>query len=241
MPIRTVDDVRNAGFPTVQQLRRGVLLRCISTSFWLAARPTDTYVFWEGDTYFEDQHQGEQWAATFSNCGAVVVFFSSESPRNPFPKGRPPYDAAPFFRGMPSSLNSTKDRAMTVMKNMGLEIGNSTDAGITAAMWSDGKRFTAAESWADVYQHSLWECYQHLLPPSESLRQWWKEMELPASARRAAWSIYQRRLRSTERWITIEKWEWQEYIRVAGQIPKPSNLLCATNLLADVGVRFKPQ
>jgi len=33
--------------------------------------------------------EGEQWAAVFTPEGAVAVFYSSESERNPFPEGSP--------------------------------------------------------------------------------------------------------------------------------------------------------
>src|SRR5262249_13091021 len=56
------DPVRDAGFPTVEQLRRGIMLDCIAHSFWLAAHERVFEMDWEGDTFLKDDSQGERWA-----------------------------------------------------------------------------------------------------------------------------------------------------------------------------------
>lgn len=179
------DPVGDAGFPTVEQLRRGVLLNCIAHSFWLPAHELVFQMYWDGDTYFEDDIQGEDWAVSFSGDGAVAVFYSSESARNPFPVGSPPYDQSRYFRGMPLHLNPVRDRALTQMHDFDFEFGNAAGAVITAAMWADGERFTAAEPWAEVYDHSLWVLHTHLLPPEEALQEWWQGMGFADSLRSA--------------------------------------------------------
>jgi hypothetical protein len=232
--------VREAGFPTVEQLRRGIVLCCITHSFWLAVHAPVFSVFWHEGTYFEDEIQGEYWAVAFTQGGAVAVFYSSESPRNPFPEGSPPYDQSRYFRGMPKHLNPAKERALSLMIDRDFRSGNPRGAAITAAMWADGDRFTAAESWADVYDHSLWACYTHLLPPEVALREWWRGMELPGSGERAAWSLYERRLASTDAVIAVEPREWQSFVEAAGQDPEPAKLAAAQELLASVGIALQP-
>src|SRR5262245_29357968 len=140
-----IDSVRDAGFPTAEQLRRGIVLCCITHSFWLAAYNIPVFtIYWDGDTYFEDQIQGEYWAVAFTEGGAVAVFYSSESARNPFPDDSPPYDQSRYFRGMPDRLNPAKERALSLMYDLDFQAGNPSKAAITSAMWADGGRFTAA-------------------------------------------------------------------------------------------------
>jgi len=231
---------REAGFPTVEQLRRGIVLCCITSSFWLAVHEPVFYMFWDDDTYFEDEIQGEQWAVAFTEGGAVAVFYSSESARNPFPDGSPPYDQSQYFKGMPRRLSPAKKRALSLMLDMDFQTGNPSGAAITAAMWADGERFTAAEPWSDVYDNSLWACHTHLLPPEVALREWWGGMGLPGSGERIAWSLYMRRLASTDAMIEVEPWEWQSFVEAAGQKPEPAKLTAAQGLLASVGIVLQP-
>jgi hypothetical protein len=235
-----IDSVRDAGFPTVEQLRRGIVLCCITSSYWLAVHDPVSTIFWHDGTYFEDEMQGESWSVAFTEGGAVAVFYSSESPRNPFPEGSPPYDQSRYFRGMPECLNAARERALAFMIDLDFRTGNPGGAAITAAMWADGDRFTAAEPWAEVYNHSLWACCEHLLPPEVALRERWSGMDLPGSGERAAWSLYERRLASTEPAIAAEPWEWQSFVEAAGQVPEPARLAAAQELLASVGVALQP-
>ena len=235
-----IKSVRDAGFPAVEQLRRGIVLCCITHSFWLAVHDPVFYMFWQDGTYFEDEMQGEQWAVAFIEGGAVAVFYSSESPRNPFPEGCPPYDQARYFKGMPDRLKPARERALSLMIDRDFRTGNPDGAAITAAMWADGGRFTAAESWAAVYDHSLWACYTHLLPPDVALREWWNGMDLPGSGERATWSLYERRLGSTEAMIPVEPCEWQAFVEAAGREPEPARLAAAQGLLASVGIALTP-
>jgi hypothetical protein len=236
-----IDSVREAGFPTVELLRHGIVLCCITSSFWLAVHEPVFSIFWDENTYFEDEIQGEYWAVAFTEGGAVAVFYSSESDRNPFPEGSPPYDQSLYFKGMPGRLNPAKERALSLMIDLDFQTGNPSKAAITAAMWADGERFTAAEPWADVYDHSLWSCCKHLLPPEVALREWWSGMSLPGSGERAAWSLYERRLASTDVVIAVEPWEWQAFVEAAGQVPDPAKLAAAEYLLASVGIALRPQ
>jgi hypothetical protein len=235
-----IDRVRDAGFPTVEQLRHGIVLCCIAHSFWLAVHKPVFQMFCDDDTYFEDEIQGEYWAVAFTEGGAVAVFYSSESSRNPFPEGSPPYDQSQYFKGMPRRLDPAKERALSLMIDLDWQTGNPSKAAITAAMWAAGERFTAAEPWTAVYDHSLWACYTHLLPPEVALREWWSGMDLPGSGERATWSIYERRLASTDAVIAVEPWEWQSFVEAAGQEPEPAKLAAAQELLASVGIALQP-
>lgn len=236
-----INCIRDAGFPTVEQLRRGIILRCITHSFWLAAgNILVSILFWDDSTYFEDEIQGEYWAVAFTAGGAVAVFYSSESSRNPFPKGSPPYDQSQYFKGMPRRLNSARDRALSLMIDLDWRNGNPSGAVITAAMWADGNVFTAAEPWTDVFDNSLWACYEHLLPPEVALRNWWRGMDLPGSGEQVAWSVYQRRLASTDAVLAVEPWEWQAFVEAAEQEPEPADLAAAHHLLIAVGISLQP-
>jgi hypothetical protein len=231
-----IDGFSDAGFPAVEQLRRGIVLSCITHSFWLAVYDPVFIMFWDGDTYFEDQIQGENWAVAFTGSGAVAVFYSSESARNPFREGSPPYDQSQYFKGMPPRLNCAKERALSLMIDLDWNTGNPSKAAITTAMWADSDRFKAAEPWADVNDHSLWACQTHLLPPEVALREWWQGMNLPGSGERAAWSLYERRLASTDDVVTVEPWELQSFVEAAGQEPEPAKLAAAQELLGSVGI-----
>jgi hypothetical protein len=234
-----INSVRDAGFPTVEQLRRGVVLCSITSAYWLAVHDPVFTIYWHGGTYFEDEMQGEHWAVAFAKGGAVAAFFSSESSRNPFPAGSPPYEQARYFRGMPERLKPTRDRALSLMHDLERRCGNPGGAVITAAMWADGERFTAAEPWSAVFDHSLWACATHLLPPEVALREWWNGLGLPGSGDRAAWSLYQRRLASAEPMIAVEPWERQTFVEAAGHEPDPARPAAASELLASVGIALR--
>jgi hypothetical protein len=230
------------GFPTVKQLRRGILLGCIAHALWLAANQG---MFahnhqWEGDTYVEDIDQGERWAVTFVSEGAVAVFYSSESERNPFPDGSPPYDQARYFQGMPDRLQTAKERALAWMINLDWGMGG-PNAAITAAMWADGERFTANEPWEVVFHHSLCACHHQLLPLEVALVEWKDYFDLDAEGVAVLRSLYQRRLAATEAVISVEPWE-RAFFTQACEASTPAalrddpGLSAARDALASVGV-----
>jgi hypothetical protein len=230
--------IRDAGFPTVEQVRRGIVLNCIAHSFWLPTHESVFEIGWDDDTYFEDLLQGEHWAVSFPKHGAVAVFYSSESSRNPFPDGSPPYDQSWFFRGMPRHLDPARDRALSQMHDFHFQSRNPGGAVITSAMWADGERFTAVEPWENADDHSLWALHPHLLPPAEALREWWQGMGLPDSLERAAWSLYERRLAATAPVIPVEPWEWRAFVEAADGDPEKA--AAAESLLTPVGITLEP-
>jgi hypothetical protein len=77
-----------------------------------------------------------------------------------------------------------------------------------------------------------------LLPPEVALREWWSGMDLPGSGERAAWSLYERRLASTNPVVAVEPWEWQSFVEAAGKEPEPARL-AAQELLTSVGIALK--
>ena len=115
---------------------------------------------------------------------------------------------------------------------------NPAGAVITAAMWADGERFTAGEPWAGVYDHSGWALRTHLLPPDVALREWWEGMGLPDALRRAAWSLYERRLAAAAPLIPAEPREWQAFVEAANG--DPTKAVAAEYLLAPVGITLGP-
>jgi hypothetical protein len=70
----TPDPVRDAGFPTVEQLRRGIVLNRIAHSFWLPAHEPVFLMDWDGDTCFDGVIRGEHWAVSSRKDGAVAAF-----------------------------------------------------------------------------------------------------------------------------------------------------------------------
>lgn len=233
------------GFPTVQQLRRGILLGCIAHSLWLAAHEG---MFahnhqWDGDTYADDNDQGERWAVTFRPEGAVAVFYTNESERNPFPPGSPPDDQAVYFRGMPDSIRKAKERSLSWMINLEREMGGPT-AAITAAMWADGERFTAAEPWEGVFRNCAWACYKQLLPFDVALVEWQDNCDLTDEDLTILCSLYRRRLAATEAVIPVEPWERKAFLRcreAAGPGPPRDDpgLSAARDALAGVGIALR--
>ncbi|MCB0325885.1 MAG: hypothetical protein KDD69_20040 [Bdellovibrionales bacterium] len=228
-------EVARQGFPTVQQLRRGIILGCIARSFWLAKEDPVFELFWEGDTYLDDEMGGERWAVAFSDVGAVAVFYSSESSRNPYPEGRPAYDQTWYFKEMPEHLEPVKKRALAYMFDLEFQLGGS-QAVVTSAMWADEERFTAVESWKNVFYHSLWACHLQLLPMEIALAEWWEGMELPESGVAAAQSLYERRVNSTDPVIVVEPWEWEQYLQASGDSPEDHKISAARELLSGVGI-----
>lgn len=231
------DSVREAGFPTVEQLRRGVILNCIAHSFWFINHQPVYLQEWRGQTYLEDNSQGEHWAVTFRDSGAVAVFFASESSRNPFPEGSPPYDQKWYFRGMPRHLEAIRDQSLGEMHDLDFKFGNPADSVITAAMWADGDRFTAVEPWQDVYDHSLWVLRNYLLPPDDGLREWWVGMGISESLMWVAKSLFERRMASTEPMIQTERREWDALVEIAGGDEDKASR--AEGPLADVGISIE--
>ncbi|HEY3963909.1 MAG TPA: hypothetical protein VGM05_05080 [Planctomycetaceae bacterium] len=232
------DPVRDAGFPAVEQLRRGIVLNFVAHSFWLTSHEPVFQMDWEDDTCFEDNIQGEHLAVSFPEGGAVAVFYSTESSRNPFPEGSAPYDQSWFFRSMPRRLEPARDRALAQMYDLDFRCRNPSGAVITAAMWADGERFTAVEPWEDVYDNSGWALQTHLLPPEIALQEWWQGMGFPDALKWAAWSLYERRLASTAPVIPAERREWQAFVEAARGNPRRA--IAAEGFLALVGITLDP-
>jgi hypothetical protein len=220
------------GFPTVKKLRRGILLGCIADALWLAANQ-GSYAgqHWDGDTYKADNQQGEIWAVAFKPEGAVAVFYSSESERNPFPPGSPPYDQSHYFRAMPDKLQKAKEAALSWMNNLEWVMGG-PNAVVTAVMWADGEKFTANEPWKSVFYNSLWACHRQLLPLNVALIEWRDQFSLHDEYVAVLRSLYQRRIASTEAIIPVKTREREVFIRHRDT----SGLLAAQAALANVGI-----
>jgi hypothetical protein len=186
------------GFPTVKQLREGILLRCIANALWIASGGESVGYVWEDDTYFDDDEQGDEWAVSFVPAGAVAVFFGHESERSPHPAGRPPYDQERYFRGMPDTLSAARERALAWMVNLEMTGRGGPNAVITSAMWADGERFTAGEPWDAVFRESGWACYRQLLPLEAALVEWQRNWELDDEQVELLRSLYETRLSSAE-------------------------------------------
>jgi hypothetical protein len=237
------DHLARQGFPTVEQLRRGILLGCIAHALWLAANQGSyAGIHREGDAFMEDNGQGERWAAAFTPEGVVAVFYSSESERNPWPQGSLAFDQARCFRGMPDMLGAAKARALSWMMNFDMGLGG-PNAAITAAMWAGGERFTANEPWEAVFYNSLWACHRQLLPLNVALMEWQIEYDLKDEDVAVLRSLYQRRLGSTEAMIPVEPWERETIIRSCGVSTAAARrddpgLSAARAALASVGMNL---
>jgi len=231
--------IREMGFPTVTRLRQGITLGCIAHSFWLVAHEPVSEQFWDGATYLDDQEQGERWAVSFCETGAVAVFYSTETPRNPFPERSPPYDQSRYFKGMPEHLVPAKKRALRYMIDLDWNLGG-PNAVVTSAMWADGAQFTAIEPWDDVFDHSGWACWVQLLPPEIALKELWDGMDLPGDGASAIKTLYERRIASPEPMIVMEPWEWETYREAAGGQFDSKRLAETTSLLTQLGIS-RPQ
>lgn len=65
------------GFPTMAQLRRGIMLGNIAYAFLVGGSDSGISDFsWHGDTYVEDIMQGELLAVAFGDKAAVSTFYS---------------------------------------------------------------------------------------------------------------------------------------------------------------------
>lgn len=204
----------------VTRLRQGILMGCIAEAVHLAMPNihesivafvgSDTmgteddwreHIF-EDNTYVEDLSQGERWTVAFGDQGAVAVFYSNESDRNPHPPDSPPYDQDVYFEGMPDHLQSLKERALGWMLDFDFVVGG-PNALITSAMWADGEQFTAAEPWQDVYHHSLWACAHQLLPPAAALEEWRSYFDFADQPLALVWSLYERQMASPDQQVML--------------------------------------
>jgi hypothetical protein len=228
------EHIAEQGFPTVKQLHQGIVLGSIADAMYLATGQ-ESYAgrSWDGDTYRDDNQQGELWAAAFTPEGAVAVFYSSESERNPWPPESPPYDQAVYFQGMPETLRKAKERALSWMINFDWVMGG-PNAVVTAAMWSDGQRFTANEPWRAVFWNSLWACHKQLSPLNVALIEWRYEFDLHDQDVAVLRSLYLRRICSNAALVCVEPWERDSFVR-PGNI---GGLECAQGALAAVGIEL---
>lgn len=233
--------ISRQGFPTVSQLRRGILLGCISHAMWLAANEGmfEYEKEWIDTTYCDDNGQGERWAVDFSDGGAVAVFYTNESDRNPYPEDSPPYDQDRYFRGMPVHLQAAKERALWFMPDLNWEVGT-TNGVITAAMWAVGDQFTAAEDWPEVFRESAHACYEQLLPYEVALVEW-EDDGLFDEQMAVVQSLYTRKLSSPDAPIVAEEWEREAILGFAGtSSPQDTGIVAATRMLAEVGIILFP-
>ena len=194
------------GFPTVTQLRQGILLGCIAEAVHCAADGGVREHVWDGDAYAQDIYQGERWAVAFTDTGAVTVFYSSESERNPHAPGSPPYNQAAYFRGMPAHLMAAKNRALGYMLEENPVAGGEGGV-VTTAMWTDAERFTSCDSWPEVLEHSGYDCMNQLLPVNVALAEWRWYFDLDDEQLAVVCSLCERKLAAPDTTINVEPWE----------------------------------
>jgi hypothetical protein len=63
-------------------------------------------------------------------------------------------------------------------------------------------------------------------------------MAFPDAVRRAAWSLYERRVVATAPVIPAEPWEWEAFVDAADG--DPTKVIAAEQLLAPVGITLEP-
>jgi hypothetical protein len=202
------------GFPTVKKFREGILLGCIANALWLASGGESVGYVWEDGTYFDDSEQGEQWSVALTHEGAVAVFYSSESTRNPYPEGSPPYNLERYFRGMPDKLLAARERALAWMVDLDMTRMGGPNAVITSAMWADGERFTADEPWEVVFRESGRACHRQLLSLDAALLEWQQNFELDDEEVRVLRSLYETRVSSTEPMAAARSADQQAVLRL---------------------------
>src|SRR4051794_32241836 len=204
-------------FPTVRQLRRGIifgtLLRVVMTPPGEA--PSDTY-HWEGQSLRLVDYSELRGCIAFTPDQIVGAFFNAESERSPFGEDViPPYDAEEFFAAAAAEVLAIARRDVlphlvdwlgdppvahaAYMNGTTDQLDDSLFAPvITAAFWSEGNRLTAGEPWSDVYLHGAAILRQELSDPEVILAEILRDGEMSDEQANLIMRLYDRRLECTD-------------------------------------------
>ena len=226
-------------FPTVEDLRRGVVTSGIARALWLAANSGGFAgeANWDGITYTEDNGSGDRWSVTFADEGSVAVFFWHESERSPYSSDLR-YDPAIYLAGMPDALvEVTRQRTLPTMFDERLELGTPNGV-VTAAMWGrTSGRFTAAEPWPFVFEHGAHLAVTELLLPDVAAGDWTDYYEFTTEQRAVLISLAQRATSHEDRVITVSPEELEVFL-TAGNAATPGDpgVAACREWLASFGI-----
>ena len=185
---------------------------------------------WVERTLVMDNSQGEESAITFTERGFVGVFYTTESPRNPWPGQLEPnvYSLRPFFKGIPNDLLDVARKetlpcvGMEWDKALPFQLtddplnwlitspdGRPRVSTITAAFWGNDDQSFAAEPWPCVFEHGAWVLYPQLLPLERALLEFRGYFDLSARTIDLVRDIYGRLRNAEGQRLTMRRSEWQ--------------------------------
>jgi hypothetical protein len=140
-------------FPSLEQLRKGSLLRTLTHAIWVVKDPSLAYeIGWAGTTYLVQNSMGGYGAVTFKASQTIGAFFDVHSSRNPL-KGAQIRPVA-LFQGASEEVRKLANEE--TLKYMLKEYDGLVQPAITAAFWSNKEILSAAESWDDVVKHGAY-------------------------------------------------------------------------------------
>ena len=142
-----------AEIPSLEQLRKGSLLRTLIHAIWIVKDPSLAYEYgWVGSTYLVQNSMGGYGAVTFKASQTIGAFFDVHSSRNPLRSGQ--IRPVVLFQG--ASEEVLKLANEETFRYMLKEYGGLVQPAITAAFWANKGILTAAEPWADVVKHGAY-------------------------------------------------------------------------------------
>lgn len=219
-------------FPSVQQLKHGVLLCSIAQAVINAGCPELAYeISWNQGNYNVNNGQGDRATVTFKDNLVVGAVFDHESKFSRFGRNRKNYDINIFLRGMPDTLREiaeTETLRYLLDKYKGRVMSI-----ITTAFWSSGDRLTAAMDWETVYKNGGHVLRIELLPFEAAMPQIAEYFDLlnPTQLDLVS-SLFQKRIAASDR-IILDKAEYT--ILTSGGV---DGIQQSKSLFAAIGISF---
>jgi len=151
-------------FPTVTQLRNGVILNTIAHAVWLVGANLHEH-WWVGDNYSCSDGQSTIGEISFVGAEVVAAFADAHSPRMKralhVESGAFEWDWTWLTAGMPAALlRAANQPGFALERRSHDELGTTT-----AVFWSVNGRVAAAEPWPRVYDHGAHILRRALLEP----------------------------------------------------------------------------
>ncbi len=222
-------------FPTVERLRRGVLLRTLLevVSAMPGHAPSDAFE-WDGSILRLNDYGGTHGCVSFTPDRVVAGFFDINSERSPFDQDTfPPYNAEHYFTtapqdvlaiarravlpqlerwiGDPAVMEQAIEHAFDPLADIDLDMTKFTPV-ISAAFWSEGEVLTADEQWPTVYFHGANILWQEFSEPDAVLAYWEQEFGVPRERLALARRLYERRLATDEPVLVLTAEEYAELL-----------------------------
>lgn len=217
-------------FPTVERLRRGVLLRTLINIVCTTPghAPSDAFK-WDGPILLLYDYSNTQGCVAFTPAYVVAAFFYTKSERSPFGEDTfPPYDAEQYFVGAPQSALAVARQAVLprleswsgdpalidqAFEDATIELDMTKFVPvITAAFWSEGETLMAVEPWSAVYFHGAHILWQALSDPDPVLDYFADQELVPRERLALARRLYERRLATTEPVLVLTAEEYAELL-----------------------------